>query len=303
LKSRTPEQILNRIDWIVLRRLEGLHQGEYRTLFRGDGLDLADLREYQPNDDVRHIDWNVTARLQTPYVRILHEDRELTAWFLVDLSASLDAGWTETRKRDVAIDFTAVLARILTRRGNKAGAILFGSGPNQVHPPSNGRDHLLHLVQRMQRAPENQSHDQTDLSSALASAARVIRRRSLIFIISDFVSKPGWEEPLGRLSVNHEVVACRIVDPLEQELQNVGIVVMEDAETGEQVMIDTGRRSVRRAYAQHTAETDEAIMDGLAQAGVDCLEIGTQDDLITGVLRFSRMRRERGLAASPKEIS
>src|SRR6187401_3280078 len=144
-----PEAVLRRLEWTVLRRLDGLLQGDYRTLFRGVGLDLADLREYQYGDDVRHIDWNVTARLQTPYVREYHEDREVTAWFLLDLSPSVDFGSGEVRKRSVAADFVAVLARLLTRHGNRVGAMLYGDKVDTVIPARSGRRHVLHLMSAM----------------------------------------------------------------------------------------------------------------------------------------------------------
>src|SRR5438874_4425899 len=149
VRPRSPERLLDRLEWKVLRRLDGLLQGDYRTLFRGFGLDLADLREYQYGDDIRHIDWNVTARLQTPYVREYYEDREVTAWFLLDLSASVDFGSQEVRKTTVAVDFVTVLARLLTRHGNRVGALLYGSEVDTVIPARSGRRHVLHLLHRM----------------------------------------------------------------------------------------------------------------------------------------------------------
>src|SRR5207244_3918279 len=139
LRARSPETVLRRLEWTVLRRLDGLLHGDYRTLFRGFGLDLADLREYQYGDDVRHIDWNVTARLQTPYVREYHEDREITAWFLLDLSRSVDFGSREVKKRELSADFVALLARLLTRHGNRVGAILYGLEVDNVIAPRSGR--------------------------------------------------------------------------------------------------------------------------------------------------------------------
>ncbi len=151
---RDPERILQRIEWTVIRRLDGLLHGDYRTLFRGFGLDLADLREYQYHDDVRHIDWNVTARLATPYVREYHEDRDLTAWFLVDLSPSLDFGSQAVRKAAVARDFVAVLARALTRHGNRVAAAFYGERMDTVVPASAGRRQVLHILHRMQHRPQ-----------------------------------------------------------------------------------------------------------------------------------------------------
>src|SRR4051812_19630430 len=153
MPPRNPERLLKRLEWTVLRRLDGLLQGDYRTLFRGYGLDLADLREYQYGDDVRHIDWNVTARLQQPYVREYHEDREITAWFLLDLSGSIDFGSGEVKKQSLSVEFFALLSRLLTRRGNRVGAILYGDGVEAVIPARTGRRHVLQVLSRMQERP------------------------------------------------------------------------------------------------------------------------------------------------------
>src|ERR1700757_190798 len=141
---RNPEHILRRLEWTVIRRLDGLLHGDYRTLFRGHGLDLADLREYQYHDDVRHIDWNVTARLQTPYVREYNEEREVAAWLLLDLSPSVDFGSRDVRKRNVSADFMALIARLLTRHGNRVGALLYSDSVDNVIPARGGRRHVLH---------------------------------------------------------------------------------------------------------------------------------------------------------------
>ena len=149
------EQVLRRLEWTVLRRLDGLLQGDYRTLMRGTGMDLADLREYQHHDDVRHIDWNVTARLQSPHVRVFTEDREMASWFLLDLSPSVDFGSGDQRKSQVSAEFVAVLARVLTRHGNRVGAMLYGSGVDTVIPARASRTHVLHLLNAMQTRPQS----------------------------------------------------------------------------------------------------------------------------------------------------
>src|SRR5687767_13771236 len=185
------ERVLKRLEWTVIRRLDGLLQGDYRTLMRGAGLDLADLREYQHHDDVRHIDWNVTARTNTPHVRVFTEDREMAAWFLMDLSPSVDFGSGEQRKRHVSAEFVAVLARMLTRHGNRIGALLYGSGVDTVIPTRGGRRHVLHLLHSMQARPANKEAGQTKLRDLLDSAASLIKRRSTVFVVSDFISDPG----------------------------------------------------------------------------------------------------------------
>src|SRR5207344_2913400 len=161
--TRTPEAVLRRLEWTVMRRLVGVLHGDYRTLFRGYGLDLADLREYQYGDDVRHIDWNVTARLTVPYVREFNEEREVTAWFLLDLSASVDFGSQDTKKQAVSSEFVAVLARILTRHGNRVGALFYGDRVDKVIPTRSGRRQVLHMLHRMQNRPERAQTGATDL--------------------------------------------------------------------------------------------------------------------------------------------
>ncbi|MFP4378671.1 MAG: DUF58 domain-containing protein, partial [Spirochaetales bacterium] len=249
MNSPAPEQLVDRLDWTIIKRLDGLFQGEYQTLFRGLGLDLADLREYSPPDDVRHIDWNVTARLQTPYVRIFQEDRELTGWFLIDESASLDTGWGTRIKRAAALEFVALVARLLTRRGNRVGAILFGGDRERVVPEGGGKAHVMRLL-KTTGASRRQSRSQTDLASALAVFSNIVTRRSALFVVSDFVSKPGWVRPLGGIGRRHDVLACRIVDPFERSLPSIGIVPVEDAETGDQLLVDTTSRRYRQAYEE-----------------------------------------------------
>jgi uncharacterized protein (DUF58 family) len=295
---RNPEAVLRRLEWTVLRRLDGLLQGDYRTLFRGFGLDLADLREYQYGDDVRHIDWNVTARLQTPYVREYHEDRELTAWFLLDLSPSIDFGSGEVRKRGVSADFVAVLARVLTRHGNKVGAMLYGEEVDAVIPARSGRRHVLQILHAMLDRPAPQRSQATDLGRLLESAAHLMRRRSLVFVVSDFFSVPGWEERLGQLAQRHEVVAVRLHDPLEAELPDLGMLVVQDAETGEQVFVDTHDRAFRKRFAAAARKREHGLRAAFASAGIDALELSTEDDLIDAIRRFADMRKRRSRLAT-----
>jgi uncharacterized protein (DUF58 family) len=295
--SRSPEQILRRLEWTVLRRLDGLLHGDYRTIFRGFGLDLADLREYQYHDDVRHIDWNVTARLQTPYVREYHEDRELAAWFLVDLSRSVDFGSGQVRKRSVAVDFVALLARVLTRRGNRVGLMSYGDRVEAVIPPRAGRRHVLHLMSKMlapNEAKQPAGGKPTDLRELLIAAHEVVKRRSLVFVVSDFISVPGWQDPLARLAQRHEVIAIRLYDPLEMDLPDLGMVLMQDAETGEQIYVDTHDRGFRKRFAAAAALRETQLRDALRNAGIDALELATEDDLADAVMRFADLRKRRG---------
>jgi uncharacterized protein (DUF58 family) len=290
--SRNPEAVLRRLEWTVIRRLDGLLHGDYRTLFRGFGLDLADLREYQYGDDVRHIDWNVTARLQTPYVREYHEDRNLTAWFLVDLSPSTAFGG-RVLKQAIAAGFVAALARTLTRHGNRVGAMLYGTSVDEVIAARSGRRHVLHILHRMMSRPITKSTQGTDLGALLRGAFGVLARRSLVFVVSDFISAPGWQKPLGQLARRHEVLAVPVHDALERELPDLGALTLEDAETGEQLFVDTHDAAFRERFHQLGIEREEALRDAFAQAGVDALELSTEEDLVATLVRFAALRKRR----------
>lgn len=300
------DRLLRELEWKVIRRLDGLLQGDYRTLMRGSGLDLADLREYQPHDDVRHIDWNVTARLNTPHVRVFTEDREMTAWFLLDLSPSISFGPTGHAKRDILTGFVAVLSRLLTRHGNRVGAMLYGSanGPAEravdaMLPPRSSRAHVLHLVHRLLASAKGVPVRSkgggagTELHRLLQAGLGNLRRRSTVFVVSDFISAPGWEKPLAQLAQRHDVVAVRLLDPLEQELPDVGLITLRDAESGEQLMVDTHDAGFRRRFAQLTADREAALREGLTRAGADTLELCTDDDLVDALLRFMDLRQRR----------
>jgi len=285
------EHVLRRLEWTAIKRLDGLLQGDYRTLLRGAGLDLADLREYQHHDDVRHIDWNVTARLQIPHVREFTEDREMAAWFLVDLSPSVDFGSGEQRKRHVSAEFVAVLARVLTRHGNRVGAMLYGSGVDNVIPTRGGRRHVLHLLDAIQRRPATAQTGTTNLCELLDAGAAMIKRRSTIFVISDFISEPGWERSLAMLSRRHEVIAVRVIDPLELDIPDLGLLTIRDSETGEQLLVDTHDASFRKRFARIAAQREAELREGFVKAAVDALELSTDGDLVDAVIRFAEMRQ------------
>lgn len=287
------DRLLRQLEWTVIRRLDGLLQGDYRTMMRGAGVDLADLREYQLHDDVRHIDWNVTARLQQPYVRQFIEDRDLTAWFLLDVSGSVDFGSADVTKLAVSAGFVATLARVITRHGNRVGAMLYGDRVDTVLPPGHTRLHVLQLLQRMRAPRASRRGGGTALADLLAAAAGVVKRRSLVFVVSDFISAPGWQTALRRLSMRHEVIAVRLYDPLEMALPDVGLVTVEDAETGEQLLVDASDPAFRARYGSIAAEAEERLRDDLAGSGADTLELATDDDLLEAMLRFADLRRQR----------
>lgn len=302
--TTTPEALLQRLEWTVLRRLDGLLHGDYRTLFRGYGVDLADLREYQHSDDVRHIDWNVTARLQTPHVRVYNEERETSAWFLLDLTSSLDFGSGAIKKGAIAAELVGLLARMLARHGNRVGAILYSGKVEAVIPANSGRRHVLHILHRMLTLAEQVRNPkrgpgkapapaETRLQDLLQSAGHAIARRSLLFVISDFISAPGWEKPLAQLSRRHEVLAVRLYDPLEQDLPDLGFLTMQDAESGEQLFVDTHDRVFRKRFAELAEARENALRSAFSHAGVDVLELSTEDHLMNAVLRFADLRRRR----------
>jgi uncharacterized protein (DUF58 family) len=295
--ASTPERILQRLDWQVIRRLDGLLQGDYRTLFYGYGVDFADLREYQPEDDIRYIDWNVTARMNTPYIRQYVEDREITAWFLLDLSPSMDFGTVQTQsmKRTVLIDFVTTLARLLTRHGNRVGA-MFASGGSRVErtiPARGGRLQVLRLVNDLLKQPSLRQAAFTNLTPLLQAGLHAIKKRSLVFIISDFISAPGWERPLNLLNRRHEVLAIRLWDPREVELPDIGPIIMEDAETGEQIYVDTHDRRFRQRFQEAAQRREAALNEAFKHSGVEALSLSTEEDLVRAIVRFATLRQQR----------
>jgi uncharacterized protein (DUF58 family) len=289
----TPERILLRLDWEVIRRLDGLLQGDYRSLFYGYGVDFADLREYQPEDDVRYIDWNVTARMDTPYVRQYVEDREITAWFLLDLSPSVDFGTVQNLKRTVLIDFVTTIARLLTRHGNRVGAIFYDSRVERTIPARGGRIQVLRLTNDLLKQPQLPRAPFTNLTPLLDYGLQTIKRRSLVFIMSDFICAPGWERSMTLFNQRHEVIAVRLWDPREVELPDIGMVVMQDAETGEQLYVDTHDKRFRRRFEEAARRREMELQQAFKHSGVDVLSLSTEDDLVRAIVRFASLREQR----------
>jgi len=295
MPPRTPDarETLKRLEWTVLRRLDGIMQGDYRTLFRGAGLDLAELREYQLGDDVRAIDWNVTARMDTPYVRQFLEDREITMWFLLDMSPSVDFGAAGRTKRDLLVDFVTVMARLLTRHGNRIGAVLFSGAGQRIIPAAGGTGHVVRLVAEMQNAPRLPRSPRTDLGSLIAASFQALARRSFVFLVSDFLSVTGWDRALALLAQRHEVLAVRLSDPAEWKLPDVGSVVLADAETGEQILVDTHDRRFRARFSEASARRRSETSSLLKRAGVEELSLSTDGDLAHDIVRAAAERKRR----------
>ncbi len=298
------ERLLQRLEWTVLKRLDGQLQGDYRSLFRGAGLVFADLREYQSHDDVRHIDWNVTARMQTPYVRVHHEDREISAWFVVDVSPSMDFTSNQTSKRDIAIQIVTVLASLLTKRGNRVGALVYSAANTRadiVIPTGQGRRHVLQLLHRLQGVvsakKEKTVAAPTQLHHLLDQAAALCKRRASVFVISDFLSQSDdWKDSLARLSRRHDVLAVQIGDPAERQLPNVGMLVLQDAETGEQMLLDGNDAGFRQRFEDAANARQTGILQALSHEGSSHLSLQTDQALDTRLIQFARLRKQRRLA-------
>jgi uncharacterized protein (DUF58 family) len=278
--TSTPDQLLLRLEWRVLRRLDGRLQGAYRTPHRGSGMDFAGVRPYADGDDARHIDWNVTARLDELQVREFTEDRELTAWLVLDSSASMAVGAPGRDKHDVLADLALLLARLLARGGNRVGALLYDNGAVRVVPPGTGRNQALLIGRELQRPPAQQGSSTTDLAAMLEAVGTLARRRSLVVVISDFIGTGDWERPLLRLSHRNEVVALRVVDAADDAIPEVGLVVVQDAETGEQLLVDSSDPWFRERFAEGIDERDAAVLAGMRRAGVPQHRVATDSDLV-----------------------
>jgi uncharacterized protein (DUF58 family) len=304
-----PERLLARLEWRVVRRLDGRLMGGYRTAHRGTGTDLAGLRDYVEGDDARHIDWNVTARLNEPQLRVFTEDREMTAWLVLDRSASMTVGVPGSGKHDVLSDLTLVLARLFGRGGNRVGALLYDTGlydngTVRTVPPGTGRRHALRIGAELARTPEpgrrrngQRRHGQygstTDLAAMLDAVAKLARRRSLIVVISDFIGDGDWGRSLLRLVPRHEVVALRIVDAADDELPDVGLIVVEDAETGEQLIVDSSDPLLRARLRAGVEDRDARLAAGMSRAGVPLHRIGTDADLATALIEVVASSQRR----------
>jgi uncharacterized protein (DUF58 family) len=289
------DQLLRRSRWPVLRRL-GFHPGgDERSSLRGAGLEYSDVREYQAGDDPRTIEWNITARSDRPYVRESLPDRGLDAWLLVDITRSLDWGTARCLKRQLALEFSAVVGQLLIGRGNRVGALLFDDRVRSIIPPSAGRTAFLQLIARMERAAESPADGPTDLGRALTEAGRLIRRPSMMVLISDFMTPGGWQKPLSALAIRHEVVAAWITDPREREIPDVGVVTFEDPESGEQILVDTRSAHLRARFQEAAGAQRETIRADLLRARAAVAELSTEAEMVPQLVAFIKQREaQRG---------
>ncbi|MBO0684073.1 MAG: DUF58 domain-containing protein [Candidatus Dormibacteraeota bacterium] len=286
------ESLFRRLRWPVLRRMAVHPGGDERSSVRGLGIEYNDVREYQPGDDPRLIDWNLTARSDTTYVRESYPERGLDVWLLVDTSASLDWGTARCLKSQIALEMVAAATQLLARHGNRVGAALLDHRVHQLLEPVAGRTAVMRLVAQVDRGLS--SHDgagSTDLGRALTEAGRLIRRRSLVLVISDFLGEPNWGLPLRTLCARHEVIAARVLDPREQEIPDIGVVTFEDPESGRQLQVDTSSRRLRDHFRQAAEEQRTRIQQEVIAAGAGMLELTTAEDLLPQLMRFFRERR------------
>ncbi|MEJ7583702.1 MAG: DUF58 domain-containing protein [Acidimicrobiales bacterium] len=284
--------MLRHLDLLISRRLDGLLHGDYLGLVPGHGSDLGETRRYQAGDDVRRIDWNVTARLQEPYVRETIADRELETWLLVDQSPSLDFGTAFCEKRDLAISGAAAVGFLTARTGNRIGAVLLAPDATITVPARGGRDHLMALLHRVVAAKRAEG-GVTDLAAGISRMALTTRRRGLAVVISDFLGDDTWVRPLSRLAVRHETLCVEIVDPREVELPSVGVLQLVDPRTGALHEVQTSNPRLRERYAEAARAQRGAIADGIRGAGSDHLQLRTDRDWLLDLISFVAARRQR----------
>lgn len=272
--------------------------GGYTSSFRGTGIEFDEVREFVEGDDPRTVDWNVTARTGRPHIKKFMEERELTVMFLLDASASTRFGTVpkptlagQRTVRDVAAEFCACMSLAASRNNDKAGLISFSDRIEQYVPAKKGSHHVLRLIREVLAMEPTGSG--TDLGEALEYAGRVQRKRSIVFLISDFLSE-GYEQALRLLSRRHDLVAVRIRDPKTRELPRAGLLSLRDLETGRQVLVDTSSRRVREAHQRRMQELDDSYAEALRRAGVDAMDIGTEQSVADPIVQFFRMRELRG---------
>ena len=288
-----PKEIFKKIRRIEIRTkrlVNDLFSGEYHSTFKGQGMEFEEVRQYQPGDDIRLIDWNVTARTGYPHVKKFREERELSVVLLVDASSSGKFGTRERFKSEMAAELCAVLAFSAIKNNDKVGMIIFTDRIEKFIPPKKGRGHVLRLIREiLYFQPEGVG---TDISGALEYFSRVIKRKSVVFLISDFLSE-SFFKPLQIANNKHDIISVKITDPRETGFDNVGLIELEDAETGEVLVIDTGSREFRREFAARAEEDNVTLKKGFQLINVDFINIRTDRSYIVPLINFFRMREKR----------
>ena len=286
-----PVAALRALQIEVARKLQGMLAGDYRSSRYGEGVELAQVRPYVPGDDVRRIEWNVTARMGEPHVRVNMAERVLVTWLLLDTSPSMHFGTADRRKADVADGVAIALGHIATRRGNRLGVMTFGDRKPTTLPPNQGRHGLLGLLEALQREPEEEQLGATSLGTAIRRTGAIARQRGVVAIVSDFRGLLDWRKPLLELMGRHEVLAIEIRDPREQELPDVGDLWLVDPETGRQVRVDTRDRALRDRFAHAAAEERTGVARILSALGVPHAVLSTSGDWLRPLAAFLGTRR------------
>jgi len=288
-----PREILKKVKRIEITTrglVNEVFSGEYHSVFKGRGMEFAEVREYQMGDDIRNIDWNVTARSGSPFVKIFDEERELTVMLLVDVSSSGNFGTTTQMKGEIAAELCAVLAFSAIKNNDKVGLIIFSDKIEKFIPPRKGKQHVLRVIREILFFKPEDS--QTDLNVALEYLSRVIKRRSIVFLVSDFLTE-NYEKSLQVANRKHDIIAINIIDPREVELPNIGFIEMEDAETGETVIVDTSNPAIRGSFYNESKDERDKREKFFKSIGVDNINIKTDRSYVEPITRFFKMRARR----------
>jgi uncharacterized protein (DUF58 family) len=281
---------IKKIEIKTSRLVNDVFSGEYHSIFRGRGMEFSEVREYTPGDDIRNIDWNVTARYNHPYVKIFREERELTVMLLVDLSASGDFGSGDRLRREISAEIAAVLAFSATRNNDKVGLLLFTDKIEKFIPPKKGKNHVLRLIREvLYFKPDGK---QTDIAGAVDYMLRVIKKKSVMFLISDYLDK-DFQKPMGLASNKHDLIAVEIYDPLERRIPKTGIVNLIDLETGKEMLVDFSDSGNRRSLALKAEKRRAELHDYFKRHKIDTIEIGTHQDYAEPLYRFFEKRARR----------
>jgi len=282
------EGLLRALDISIGRRVEGLLAGDFRSTVLGTGTELAMIRPYVAGDDVRRIDWAVTARTGEPHVRVDLAERVLVTWLVLDGSVSMQFGTADRRKADVAEGVAVAIGHLSTRRGNRLGVVTFGGSESRAIPPRQGRVGLIGLLDAIRNEPPVDGHGADDLGTALRRAGALARQRSLVVVVSDFRGERAWRKPLLALAGQHDVVAVEVRDPREQELSNVGLLYLVDPETGRQLRVDTRSRRLRERFAAAAAAERADLARSFASSGVRHVVLSTSGDWLRPLVTFLR---------------
>jgi len=289
-----PKEILNKVRRIQIyttHMVNNAFAGEYKSVFKGRGMEFDEVREYQPGDEIRTIDWNVTARMGHPYVKRFIEERELTVMLLVDMSASGDFGTAVRTKNDLAAELSAVLAFSAVKSNDKIGLIIFTDRIEKFIPPGKGTSHVLHVIRELLYfKPEGKK---TDISCSLEYLSKVSIRKTISFLVSDFLGVLNYKKALQIANKRHDIVAIKINDPREKEFVPVGIVYLEDAETGERILVDTRDIKARNDFSMFAGRQDEELLSMFRKIGMDCIQLNTAEPYIKTLMKFFRMRERK----------